>query len=256
MADQKLGLPVRTEVDADERLQVKLVDATNVAQQMIIDSDSNAHVEVHGNNPGGSDEVLRMSELGAVVVDGVYDATNNSDPAQVGLVAMQANASPADSQQTLRLTAVPNGAGSRRALDIALLDEAGEPFTRTNPVPVEMVDSTGVEVVNYDTQASLAAAASDNHDYTVTALKTLEVDHVLVAASARAKYEVRQETAAGSGIFNTVAVWFTTSAQPAGIIHFERKLKVVAGAILRVIRTNTDNQAQDVYSTIVGVEVQ
>ena len=56
MSDYKSGLPVRSEADGtDERLQTKIVDATSPdTQQMEVDSDNNAHVEVHGNNPARS----------------------------------------------------------------------------------------------------------------------------------------------------------------------------------------------------------
>jgi len=98
----------------------------------VVDTDGNLHIEVHGDNPSGIDEVLRLSELGAVILDGVYDASNNTDPGNVGLVGMSRSASPADSQQNLRLTAATDGSGDTRALDVSLHDEGGEPYSSTN----------------------------------------------------------------------------------------------------------------------------
>lgn len=255
MADQKFGQPVRSEQDVDNRLLVKHVDFTNPAQGQEVDTDGNAHTEVHGNDPGGTDRVLRMSEQGSASVDGVYDASNNTDPSQVGLVGMVRNASPADSQQTHRLTGVANGAGDVRALDVAIRHPDGDPITITKPLAVEISESTGDEIVNYDTTSNVASDASDNHDYTVTALKTLLVDEILCSASGRAKYEVQVETGVGAGTFATRAVAFGTATGPTVALPFHGRLKVAAGVIIRVIRTNTDKQAQDVYSTIVGREV-
>ena len=46
MADVDSQLPVRSVQDVDERLQTKIVDATNPgSQQMEVDTDSDAHVK-------------------------------------------------------------------------------------------------------------------------------------------------------------------------------------------------------------------
>lgn len=253
MADYDSSLPIRSEADVDERVQSKIVDYTDPSQGLTIDADGLAHVEVHGNDPAGVDRVLKLSEAGKVNSDGDYDGTTNTEPSSVGLIAHDRGASIDETSQNKRLTGVA-GADNTVCLDVALRDEAGAAFTNSNPLPVIQVLSAGDNVVNYDTQASLAADATDNHDYTVTALKTLVVDEIWASASGKLKIEVRRETAAGSGIFNTVAVGFSSTANPNIRIPFENKLEVVAGAILRIIRTNKDNQAQDVYSTIVGTE--
>lgn len=254
MADYDSSLPIRSEADGtDERVHVKIVDGTTPAQRAEVDADGNVHIEMHGNNPAGTDVVMRLSQLGAPNPDGDYDGTNNTKPASIGLVAHDRGAAIDETSQNKRVTAVA-GADNTVCLDIALRDESGAAFTNANPLPVIFSSSSGDSVINYDTQAALATSASDNHDYTVTALKTLVVDEVLASASGKMKIEVRRETAAGSGVFNTVAVGFNSTSSPNIRLPFEGKLEVVAGAILRVVRTNLDNQAQDVYSTIVGVE--
>lgn len=254
MADYDSSLPIRSEADGtDERVHVKIVDGATPSQRATVDADGLLHIEVHGNNPAGSDEVLRLSELGAVNPDGDYDGTNNTKPASIGLVAHDRGATIDETSQNKRVTAVA-GADNTVCLDIALRDEAGAAFSNSNPLPVFSVSSAGDSVVNYDTQAELAVDGTDNHDYTVTALKTLVVSRVWASASGKLKIEVRRETAAASGVFNTVAVGFNSTSNPNIQIEFENKLEVVAGAILRIIRTNLDNQTQDVYSTIIGTE--
>lgn len=255
MADQATSLPVRSEADGtDERLQTKIVDATSPdSQQMEVDSDNNAHVEVHGDNPAGGDEILRLSELGAPNPDGDYDATNNTKPASSGLIAHDRAASPADTDQNVRATGVA-GDSNKHALDVAISDSSGNDFSESNPLWVAQSENPGDEIVDYDTASAVAKDATDNHDYTVSASRTLLVDEILATASGKMKIEVQLETAAASGVFNTVFVGFNSTSNPNIRIPAKKILKQVTGAIVRIIRTNLDNQAQDLYSTIVGIE--
>lgn len=259
MADQNTSLPVRSEADGtDERLQTKIVDATSPdTQQMEVDTDNNAHVEVHGDDPGGVDRVLRTSELGSASVDGLYDGTNNTDPSNVGLVAMSQDASPADSQQTLRLTAITNGAGDVRALDVALRDEAGEPYSDTNPLPVSLEESEGTEIHDFDVASSIAKDATANHDYVVNSGETLLLYGYEASASGKAKFELQIGDGAASESFTSKMVQFNSTANPNTLGDlFRVPIKIVGtvdGATVRIIKTNRDNQAQDLYSTIIGV---
>lgn len=186
MADQDLALPVRTEDDLDQRVQVKIVDPTNPAtQQATVDTDSNLHIEVHGNDSTGTDRTLALDTLGRV-----------------------------------------------RAV---------------------VEDTTDGSAVNsYTTSASVAADASVNHDYTVTALKTLKLEQILASASGKIKVVVLTGASGGP---TTRAVFFTSASDNNLLWTLTEPIDVVAGDIVRVTITNRDNQAQDVYSTIRGVEV-
>lgn len=254
MSDYKTGLPVRSEQDADERLHSKIVDYTTPSQGMEVDTDGNAHAEMHGNDPGGTDRVVRTSELGALTPDGVYHASNNTKPGNTGIVVAERNATPGDAQQTKRVTGVSNS--DVHAADIALHDEDGVPYSPSNPLPVKLSEAAdGDEIHDYNTAAAVAAAGTSNHDYTVTALKTLELKKVMAAASARSKAELQIETGAATGIFTTRAVKFGSVALPNMDFDFPVPIIVAAGVKVRVIRTNLDNQSQDLYSTIIGQEV-
>ena len=57
------------------------------------------------------------------------------------------------------------------------------------------------------------------------------------------------------GIFTTKLVQFNSTATPNMSIAISSPISVAAGVRVRVIRTNKDNQAQDLYSTILGQEV-
>lgn len=258
MADQNTGLPIRTQADGtDERVHVKIVDGTNspAVNQTEVDADNNLHVEIHGNDPGGVDRVVRTSEQGALTPDGIYDVANNTVPGNTGLIASTRDVAPADTTQTERLTSIQNGAGDVRALDISLHDEAGEAFTATNPLPVTLVDSEGTEVNNYLTSAAVAAAATANHDYTVTAATTLKLSQVWAAASGKMKIVISIETGVATGVFTPRFAGFNSTANPNIEVPIGENISVAAGVRVRVARTNLDNQAQDLYSTISGHEI-
>jgi hypothetical protein len=258
MSDQATGLPVRSEADGtDERVHSKIVGsptgASPATNQVAVDDDKNAHVEVHGNDPAGTDRTLRLSEAGAVTPDGVYNVSTNTKPGNVGVIAATRAASPSDTEQTQRVTAVTSG--TVHALDVALHDEDGVPYSTSNPLPTTSVDSEGSEVNNYNTSAALAAGASNNHDYTVTAATTLKLSHIWAAASGKMKIQVQTETGVATGTFTTKFVGFNSTANPNINLPIDENISVAAGVRVRVIRTNNDNQSQDVYSTISGHEI-
>lgn len=251
--DFNSSLPVRTQGDAQEKIQSKIVDYTDPSKGQIVDSDGNAHVELHGNNPAGTDEVLRLSELGALTPDGVYDASNNSKPGNVGLIASSRDASPGDTTQTERLTSVTQG--NKKLLDVSIHDENGNVFSASNPLPVTSVDSEGDEVNAFASAATVAAGATSDFDYTVSALKTLKLSQVHASASGKMKIEIKVETAAGSGVFDRKFVMFNSTANPNLLAEINEHLSVPAGAKVRVTATNRDTTPMDLYCTICGHEI-
>lgn len=256
MADYDSSLPIRSEADGtDERVHVKIVDGTNspAVNQVEVDADNNLHVEIHGNDPAGVDRVVRTSELGALTPDGLYDVADNTKPGNTGLIVHTRAASPGDAEQVIRQTGI--SAGSVHAADISLHDEDGVPYSASNPLPVTSVDSEGTEVNNYDTTAAVAAGASDNHDYTVTAATTLKLSQIWASASGKLKIEVQIESGVATDVFATRFVGFNSTATPNIDIDIKEAISVAAGVRVRVIRTNKDNQPMDVYSTISGHEI-
>lgn len=257
MADQNTSLPVRTEADGtDERLHAKIVDGADPSKRMTVDSDLNAHVEIHGNDPANTDRVVKLSESGNVALDGFYNVTNNSNPSSNGLIAHIRNAALTIVHQIKRVTAITSSVNTDvTALDVAIRDEQGNPFTTSNPLPVTSVDSEGDEINDYKVDTGVAANASANHDYTVTALKTLKLSKIFASASGKIKAEVKVETAPSSGTFVTKFVKFNSTANPNLDFDIKELISVAAGVIVRIVITNKDNQAQDVYSTICGHEI-
>lgn len=121
----------------------------------------------------------------------------------------------------------------------------------TNPIPVTIVaDVIGTEVNDYNTAAAVAANASSNHNYTPGS--AFRLTQILATSSGAAKIEVQVETAAASGVFVTKFVQFSSASTLNMEIKIAAPILVPSGAIVRVIRTNRDNKALDLYSTISG----
>jgi fructose-specific phosphotransferase system component IIB len=119
-------------------------------------------------------------------------------------------------------------------------------------INVVMQEDSGTETVRYNTAAAVAGGASSNHDYAFTAASKLY--QVWASASGKLKIEVQIETGAATGVFNTIAVGFNSTSNPNIEFELSKYAAIPLGARVRVIRTNRDNQAQDVYSTIVGID--
>lgn len=255
MADQNTALPIRSEADGtDERLHMKIVDGTNPAvNQASVDSDKNLHVELHGDDEGGTDRVVALSESGNVALNGDYDISDNTNPSSSALIAHDRSATHDRTTQNQRPTAVA-GAADSVCLDISLHDEAGQPYSINNPMPVSLEESEGDEIVDYQTSASVAKDASVEHDYTVTALKTFIGDSCWVSASGKIKLQVQVETGVGTDTYTTKFVAFNSTANTNIEVDFRKRIKVAAGVNIRLLITNLDNQTQDVYSTLLGIE--
>jgi hypothetical protein len=134
-------------------------------------------------------------------------------------------------------------------------DATGNAFSPSNPLPVVMVSDLPGDEINDPNTATVAGAGSNNHDYTVTALKTLLLHQIEASASGKIKLQVQIETAVASGTFITRFVKFNSTANPNISIILKSPITVAAGVRVRVVRSNLENQAQDVYSTISGQEV-
>lgn len=145
-------------------------------------------------------------------------------------------------------------AGAAQPLDVALRDGAGNLFSGTNPLPISTSASlTGVEINVFNAGSAVALAATSSHDYTVTTGKTLQLTQVESSASGKMKVEVQVEGPALT--FTTKFVQFNSTANTNTSIKLASPIDVVAGLRVRVIRTNLDKAAQDLYSTISGQEV-
>lgn len=141
---------------------------------------------------------------------------------------------------------------------VRLHDEDNVPYSGTNPLPVNLVASeAGVEIHDFNDNGAVDVVVDNsvNHDYTVTAAKTFLFEQVIFSSSGASKVEVQVETGVGAGTFDTIAVGFVQAGQQKDEICFKKPKRVAAGVIVRVVKTNNDNDDQCLYSTIVGIEV-
>jgi hypothetical protein len=111
-------------------------------------------------------------------------------------------------------------------------------------INVRVSNSTpGTSINDYNTVASVAAGASSTHTYTSTGNFYLE--QIEASGSGKLKIEVQVNGA-------TRFVQFNSTSSPNMSITLQQPILATTGQTVTVIRTNRDNQAQDVYSTIAG----
>lgn len=128
--------------------------------------------------------------------------------------------------------------------------------TETNPIFVQVVSGalSGIEVLDYDTSADVAADGIDNHDYTVPGSSTLKVQCCFGSASGAQKIEIKAGPVAS---LVSKAVQFTSMANPNWLVDFKGLLEVpdTSTGTLRIARKNRDEATMDVYSTLLGTLV-
>ena len=215
MSDYDSSLPVRTEAAGD--VDVFISDAVTPSQKLVINADGSVNIDTVATVTTITDDVNIADGGNSITVDAVdldiRDLVAASD-------SVQAN----------------------------LFDEAGVAYSATNPLPVEMVaDQAGDEVIDYQTSAAVAAGASVNHDYSVTAAKTFLGENLWATGSGKIKVEILVD-----GVARFVG--FNSTSTPNIDIPFARILKGAATNVIRVTITNRDKQPQDLYSTLSGLE--
>lgn len=256
MSDYNSQLPVRSKQDVDERVLTKIQDGDNPdgANETMTVSEKKAHVRVHGKDSDGTDREALLSQEGHVQSNGDYDAATNKRPSSQGLIASDRDAAPSETTMNKRPTAVV-GDDDKVALDCAISDSSGNRIDKNNPLAVFISDNPGQEIQDFDQAVSVAKDGTANHDYTVAATTELRRLNVEASASGKAKFELQIEDGVAAGTFSTIGVKFNSTANPNVRFELTAPKPVATGVIIRLIKTNLDNGAQDIYSTINGVEV-
>jgi hypothetical protein len=270
MADYNSSIPTRTEQNGD--VAVKVVDGTITSRVMAVNADGS--VNITDNN--GSLTVDGTVDLGATTLAALESITvqNGAGAAAVNIQdggnSITVDASNLDIRNltAARDTVVSrlnDGAGTaitstlvgtKQAVDVSLKDAAGGLLGSANsPLVVALSpDPSGTEINNFDTALNVAAGATSAHIYTVTAGLSLKLTQIEASGSGKMKIEIQVETGVATNIFNTRFVQFNSTANTNMSIRFSAPITIAAGVRIRIIRTNKENVAQDVYSTISGVE--
>lgn len=149
-----------------------------------------------------------------------------------------------------------NGAtGAQTLRTAANLAVGGANVSAGNPVPVSFSATPSGDQIDDYSAATVAGGGTSNHDYTVSAGKTLILNQIEATASGKGKIDVQIETGVASGVFNTFFTLFNSTATPNMQLKLSAPISVAAGVRVRVHRTNKEGSSQDLYSTISGVEV-
>jgi len=186
-----------------------------------------------------------------VKIDGDYHAVDNKDPASSGLISSDRVASPDETTMNFRPSGV-SGDNNRHCLDVALSDGDGNGIDEQNPLPVFLTESTGDEVDEYDAGAATAEDATVYHNYTVSVGKVMKQIEAECSSTGFAVFALQVETGVGAGTFTTIMEKANSVSNPN--VDFKYKKRVDAGIIVRVCKTNCDDDDTDLHSQIRGVE--
>lgn len=260
MSDYNSSLPIRTETSGDAA--VKVVDGTITSQALSVDSSGRIVTKIQDSSGNAINSTAGAVNIVGSVTQGTspWVTHDNGLPTTVdtnyGTVGASTLRSAAQIGNATGASDFNNGASGAQTLRVAAnLAVAGANVTATNPVPVVFEDAPGTHVNDYKAASAVAAAASDNHDYTVTAGKTLHLTQIEAAASGKAKMLVTVETGVASGVFTTYWAKFNSASDTNMSIILQNDILVAAGVRVRLVMTNKDNQSQDLYSTISGYEL-
>ena len=149
-------------------------------------------------------------------------------------------------------SALPAGANLIGSVNV---DVGGVAVSPSNPLPVTIEDAPGTHINDFKIAGSIASGASDNHDYTVTAGKTLHLTQVESSASGKAKMTISIETGVATGVFTNKFFHFNSTAETNMSVILSADILVAAGVRVRVVMQNRDLASEDIYSTICGYEV-
>ena len=205
------------------------------------------------NDPeGAGSQIAVFQERAGVSARGDYHATENTEPNSSAVVAHTRDAAVDKTHSVERVTSV-GGDDDKKALDVAISDSQGNRIDEDNPMAVYMAESPADEVDDYQEDADVASDGSVNHDYVVSATKSLKSIEAPVRSSGSARFTLEVETAAASGVFNAVDTVFTSVADQSDVLSYKKK--VATGVTVRVVKTNFENKANDLYSRITGLEI-
>ena len=216
----------------------------------------NANLQVGDADVANGNPVPISDAGGSLTVDGTVAATQ-SGTWDIGtvttLTGITNDVNIADGGNSITVDAVDldirDLTAASDSVQANLFDATGAAFSQANPLPVSFSsEQAGDEIVDFNTSASVAKDASVNHDYTVSAGKTFLGDEAWISGSGKLKAEL---------LVNGSVVWvgFNSTSNPNIRIPTEKILKAAATQVIRFTITNRDKQAQDVYSTLAGLEI-
>lgn len=272
--DYDSSLPVRTEANGD--VVSKIVDS---AGTNILAVNSNGRIGTTLRDATTDSSVLTITSngrLGALIVDPttnssilgvsssgrigttIRDASTDSNVLGVsssGRIGTVIHDGSSDAQ-LWKINASGFGQVDIAAQSLAAVKVSKDANANSfsNPIYVSVTDAAGgMNVCSYDS-TSKGAGLSATHTYTVTAGKTLFLKQVIASASGKMKVEIQTDQGV-TPTPTTVAVGFVSTSDPNMDYIFAQPIEVGATLNVKVIKTNDDKSAMNLYSTIIGEEV-
>jgi hypothetical protein len=242
----------------DRKQLMVITDPTNDAYRLVIDSNGYITSNISGtvtvdcnstdvtvDNAGGASAVNIQDGGNTITIDGTLTGITNDVNIADGGNSITVDASQLDIDD---LNSTDDEVAIGDGTDTLAINTDGS-------INVNIVSSviTG-EVHDYDTASAVASDATDNHDY-ATANTTFLLKSVIVSGSGNIKFEVQTGPIAG---LSTVAVGFLTGRQgDTKQLFFDPPIEVPATGTgtTRIIRTNRQGAATDLYSTIIGLDI-
>lgn len=219
--------------DLDIRDLSSATDSVEVLQATHDNLNANANIQVGDADVSNSNPVPISDAGGSITVDGTVTANQGGAPWSQNITQVNGSTISASNPLPSRLS------------------DGSAFYSDSNPVPVKF-SQEGTPVNDYKAASSIAAGASDNHDY--TAVGTFILNQVESTASGKAKMVIAVESGVGTGTFNTRFVAFNSTAETNMSFILSNPISVAAGVRVRVTMSNRDLLAQDLYSTICGLE--
>ena len=126
--------------------------------------------------------------------------------------------------------------------------------SETNPIYVQTVETglSATEVHDYDV-ATVASDSSANHDYTITGSNFL-LRKIICSASGAAKFEVQSGPIASLAT-NYVLFIPDTGGSLCCDVGPAIETPATGTGTIRVVKSNRENQGQDLYTTIIGNDI-
>lgn len=228
MADGYFPTLVSKDNNANSQTNPLFTGITDGTDLVLVDSSGNLQVLV--NNGAGASAVNIQDGGNTITVDGSVSISGS----------VTVTASDLDIRDlTLAQDAVKVSANSTA-------NSSG------NPIFVSFTEATITgEVHNYDTASGVGAAATSNHDYTV--VTAMLVKSIIFSSSGPGKVEVKTGPIAS---LVTKAVAFIPALGQSVQLNFNPPIEVptTGTGTVRLIRTNRAALAQDLYSTIIGID--
>lgn len=247
MSDINVGLPIRTENAGDAI--VKIADATTPSKQLTVNSDGSINAVVSATDLDIRNLLFATDKVDAsgsvIALDAPTLTALESITVQNGAGASAVNIQDGGNSITVDAVDLDMRNLSASQDNVAISDGTDSLAINTDgSINVRVLDNTpGTSITDYNTVANVAGGATSTHTY--TSIGNFYLTQVEASGSGKLKIEIQVNSL-------TRFVQFNSPANPNMSVVLSQPILVTSGQTVTVIRTNRENQSQDVYSSISG----